>query len=133
MYYIVSEAMCILANYIYSYNKENQIILCIREELKKRNYQIIHRCDITIRDTDQLIKCTIGNGLLHSFNDRPAITICSIAKRRTYDKYDTMPRPPNNATIYYKYGKLHREGGPAVIYPNGLPLYYRDGMPVSYN
>jgi hypothetical protein len=33
----------------------------------------------------------------------------------------------NGDKVWYKYGKLHREDGPAVIYSNGRKEYYLNG------
>lgn len=127
MEHLSSEALCIICNYLYNHN-ENKIILFIREELDRRNYRIKHRMDIE----NVLMRCTIANGLLHSFNDQPAVSYHHYNKK-IYDKYDTHPYPPSGVKQYYSHGVLHRDNGPAVIYPNGLLLYYRDGKQVNYN
>ena len=37
----------------------------------------------------------------------------------------------NNTIRYYRKGRLHREGGPAVIYADGFTFWYRHGE--NYN
>ena len=33
----------------------------------------------------------------------------------------------DGTVMYYKHGELHRDDGPAVIYPNGTVKYYQNG------
>jgi hypothetical protein len=42
-------------------------------------------------------------------------------------------RGENESLSYYKEGKLHREDGPAIEYPNGDKIYYLKGKEIHYS
>jgi len=35
---------------------------------------------------------------------------------------------PNGSQYWYKNGELHRESGPAIIWPNGYQAWYKNGQ-----
>ena len=45
----------------------------------------------------------------------------------TFKNYDKVPLQRSMTELYYKHGKLHRIGGPAVIHATGLLVYYHHG------
>jgi hypothetical protein len=57
---------------------------------------------------------TYVNGLLHSWDDKPAVVIAGPCS----DAHET----------WYYHGKVHRDGGlPAVVFSNGDALWYEHG------
>lgn len=46
----------------------------------------------------------------------------------THRVFSAAVRQYGGRTYWYRDGKLHRGGGPAAIYPNGVTLYYLNGV-----
>ena len=38
---------------------------------------------------------------------------------------------PDGGEYWYQNGKFHREDGPAIIYPNGYKFWYKNGIPIK--
>ena len=129
MEYIESAPLCIIMNYTFGYNAK--FIDKLQEEIKNRNYKIIHKEVLSYRGYNY----TIGNGKLHSFNEAPAM-ITSSGERRYYNmgvlhRENDMPAiiGPRGTRVYFNNGVIHRDGDlPAIIYPDDSMAYYKNGV-----
>jgi hypothetical protein len=101
--------------------------------------------DVIIKDNRD--NCTYANGLLHSFNDMPAV-IDTVGKRLIggpevteskeyhkwyiYSSYHHIGGPTETYLrgyqAWFSHGKRHRTGMPAIIYASGTKIYYTNGM-----
>ena len=103
--------------------------------------------DIIIRDDRD--NCTYANGLLHSFDDEPAVihgeddddhymdNLVVTESREyidwyIYSSYHYIGGPTDiflhGYQAWFSHGKRHRIGMPAIIYATGAKIYYINGM-----
>jgi hypothetical protein len=80
---------------------------------------------------------TYLNGLLHSFNDEPAVIYADGSTRKWYHN-GLLHRENMPAVIWFDgthewftNDLLHREDGPAVMWANGIHEWYRHGKFIS--
>lgn len=89
----------------------------------------------TVQIRDILYGATYLNGVLHSFDDSPAIVLASgnsVWYRNGKLHRDNGPAMVYNGSQYwYQLGALHRENMPAIIYANGTTEYWLNGIRVG--
>jgi hypothetical protein len=75
---------------------------------------------------------TYGNGVLHSFNDIPALIWNNGTqvwyKNGKRHRDNDLPAVMGNGYEWYKNGERHRDNDmPAIIWPNGTQYWYKNG------
>jgi hypothetical protein len=78
--------------------------------------------------------CTYRNGVLHSFNDNPAV---SNKEKQAWYKEGELHREGDKPALieldsgissYYINGKLHRDGDDPAVESNWFSQWYKDGL-----